>query len=89
MARRPSAWVCRGALISAHRGARRGAPASAGPLCSLWSQLAWLLSMSLSPPTAADRLPSLPSLLERRGAVPRQAGGEPEQPQQLPAAKPS
>lgn len=63
MARRPSAWVCRGALISAHRGARRGAPASAGPLCSrgLWSQLARLLSLSLSPPPPLTACPPSPA----------------------------
>lgn len=57
------------------------APALADPLCHL-------PGFSACHCPSAERLPSLPSLLEHRGAIPCQAGGEPEQPQQLPAAKP-
>lgn len=54
----------------------------AGLLCAL--ELACLLS----PFPFTESLPSLPSLLEHCGAVPGQAGREPEQPGQLPTAEP-
>lgn len=76
MARRPSPWV------------RRGGPAGSLGL-GRTPVLLWVSEPGCPAPRhAPDCLPSLPSLLERRGAVPCQTGGEPEHPQQLPAAQP-
>lgn len=80
-------------LLGAHRPLGWGSitrrdPQPLQPLCAAVGLGAGLPGFPMCHCPLAESLPSLPSLLEHRGAVPRQAGGEPEQPWQLPAAEP-
>lgn len=76
--RRPLGWAC----ITG---------GDSRPLQPIWVAVglgAGLPGFPMCPCLLTESLPSLPSLLEHRGAVPHQTGREPQQPWQLPAAEP-